>query len=79
MTTEYVYVLQNSDVGELSNSQEHVGANSMPSFSTAPYLDPRKNRCSGNNNTCTAYSTKKTRSTARPLCAGCVKSVSDAE
>ena len=73
MASEYIYVLQNSDVGELSNTQEHVGANSMPSYSTAPYLNPRKNRCSGKEDACEAYSTKATRETQRPLCVGCSK------
>lgn len=75
MASEYIYVLQNSDIGELSNSQEHVGANSMPSYSTAPYLNPRKNRCSGKDDTCQAYSIKASRETQTPLCAGCVKAV----
>ena len=73
MASEYYYVLENSDVGDLSFSQEHVGPNSEPSFSTAPYLDPRKNRCSGKGNTCQAYSIKSTRNTPAPVCAGCVK------
>lgn len=77
--SNYIYVLQNSE-GDLSMSQEHVGPNSMPSDSTAPYVDPYPvvtrpaNLCSGNDDTCGAYSTKSSRNTPTPLCHGCTRS-----
>lgn len=69
---DFEVVLQNSE-GDMSWSQEHVGPNSEPSTSTAPYLNPRTNHCAGKDNTCMAYSTKATRKTDRPLCVGCAR------
>ena len=44
------------------------------SYSSAPYVNPRTNRCSGKKNTCLAWSTKSSRYTATPLCVGCGRS-----
>ena len=44
------------------------------SYSSAPYVNPRTNRCSGKANTCMAWSTKSSRYTATPLCVGCGRS-----
>jgi hypothetical protein len=57
---------------ELTYGLQH--SEHMPSYSTAPYLNPRQNRCTGKDNTCMAYSTKDSRETAEPLCVGCGRS-----
>lgn len=76
MSDMYTYALQNSE-GDLAMGQEHFGPTTMMSDSTAPYLNPRKNRCSGKGNTCNAYSTKDTRETTMPLCVGCSRGVDE--